>query len=77
MTRLRQRMLDELERRNYLPHTIVPTCTLWRRSRRTFTVPRISLDLTTSVSTRFICFVIASSRPAPLKGRLQRCGSCL
>lgn len=54
------------------PHILfAPTCTMWKRSRLTSTVPRMSLDRTTSASVRSICFATASSRLAPSKGRLR------
>ena len=76
MTRLRPRMLDEFQRRNYSPHTGRSYMHAVEEFAEYFTGRRTSLGRTISASIRFICFATASSRRAPSKARPQLCGFC-
>lgn len=74
MTHLRQRMLDELQRRNYSQktatiyvHAIEDFAKYFHRS------PERSAQAI-SGSTRFICFATGSCRPGLSRAAVQRCG---
>ena len=70
MTHLRQRMLDELQRRNYSQSTAsVATSTRWRTLRSTSIARPSGLAQSISASTRRICFASASCLPGTIEGR--------
>jgi hypothetical protein len=77
VTRLRQRMLDELQRRNYSPNTVRSYMHAVEEFAINFAGRPISSDQAIIASIRFICSAIASSRHAPLRAGRQRCGFCL
>jgi site-specific recombinase XerD len=76
VTRLRQRMLDELQRRNYSSNTVRSYMHAVKEFARYSADLQTSSDQTTFASIRFICSAIASSHRARLRGRPQRCGFC-
>jgi predicted nucleic acid-binding Zn ribbon protein len=56
VTRLRQMMLDELQRRNYSPSTMRSYLRAWKSSPGILVVPHTGLVRITSGSTKLTCF---------------------
>jgi hypothetical protein len=76
VTHLRQRMLDEFQRRNYSPNTVRSYIHAVEEFARYFRRSPEQLSRTTFATIRFTCSAIASCRRAPSKDELPRCVSC-
>jgi site-specific recombinase XerD len=75
VTRLRQMMLDELQRRNYSPNTVRSYIHAIEDFARYFGRSRFALARSTSGSIRSICSETGSCRPERLKVGPPRCAS--
>ena len=73
MTHLRQRMLDELQRRNYSQSTARCYIHAVEDFAKYSIVRQSGLARSISASTRRICFASASILPEPSKAARQRC----